>query len=341
MKAIVHIGMEKTGSTSIQHWRARNSAHLNEAGVHFLNNGALASPDVAIRNASGHLAFTEYCIAEAQSLHRIPIASRESLPRQYLLAKDRLAEIASSKKDIFITCEHLFYMTEGQIRALDSLVSDQFSSVAYVLYLRDPIDWQTSFYSQALRAGFHTEFKTYMLQRGAKLPSAWAGIHNWSRIAGDKLKVRVLAANSLVGGDLLDDISSFLNVAVGQRPSNANESIAAEYCDYVCHMNHAFSRRARTDEEKRLRRKVVEYISELSRGKSKIVAPDYLADAIWATIAESIESIRLDFFRDREILFESRIRGDGNLPEPLTDTLRSRIDAEIAERFGRIEWTQE
>ena len=344
MKAIIHIGMAKTGSTSIQEWLKSNGGALEARGI-YSNEGEF-------RWASGRgrrvLTYAIYQVARQElgidenaawlgPRERKP-ENDEKLHKKYKLLTSQLEDL-SGKPGIFIYSDEILYRcSEIQMLALEKFFSRIFEDRAYVVYIRNTVDFLISFYSEKIQNNIFFEQSTQpyskFLAKCINTPvpfgpeCSFGNLFNWHKLLGDRLNVRLLEPDWLVNGDLVDDFASLIGVAPFGKPSRMNESIAAEYIEYVRFLNRKF----RDTLPLNVRGKAISILKDASSGKQKLAASDVQAKLICDIHREQEEKIRKRFFPDRPLLFLQKFRGNGVAPVPLTWRRKAEIESEIRKK---------
>ena len=145
MKAIIHIGMEKSGSSTIQRWRTVNAKALARDDVVILDRTMPNQPDLALQRSASHMALYDFGAASSKAVFRVHHQDEIAhLPITREVLERDLRSMRGKGSTFFGTCEHLFMMYSEQIRGLASLLDQHFAAATYVLYVRDPIDWMVS-----------------------------------------------------------------------------------------------------------------------------------------------------------------------------------------------------
>ena len=156
-------------------------------------------------------------------------------------------------------------------------------------------------------------------------------------MVGNRLNVRLLESDWLVKGDLIEDFASLAGVATLDKPLRMNQSIAAEYIEYVRFLNMEVRDKLPRD----IRSKVIEILRHESIGKPKLTASDAQAISIRETHRVEEERIKKEFFPDRPFLFSPKSYGNGVAPVPLTDRKKAEIEMEIREKMVPEVWVPE
>lgn len=345
MKAIIHIGMPKAGSTAIQTWMRSNRAPMEVGGMRSI--GVEEPLREAMTFAPLHVALHEMGIDRRTLLENVEIWMRHKEDRidgcYEFLAEE--FEKLSGKPGTFI-CSHEGLYGHGEIhaRALDKLLSRFFDDRTYVVYIRDTLDALLSLYSQKLR-NFREVLYTKLdfpevIDRWLELDhpfgekSSIEHLFFWDGIAGDKLNVRLLESDWLVNGDLIEDFASLVGFDARSKPGRTNESFAAEYTEYVRFLNREFGSALPAG----VRRKTLEILTAASAGKPKLAVSDEQAEKIREKSRELEERVRKRFFPDRPRLFSPKSRGPAVMPMPLTGSRKEKIDSEIREAMKPDIW---
>jgi len=148
-RCIIHVGMHKTGTTSIQ-------SSLNKfADEHFLyaNLGPVANHSAAI-----HSLFCEapedYQVNRSRGLSG---AALESYLAEMRTALDKAIE-AAGKRTLVISGEDISSLAESELRGLHAYLKKHFEVITIVAYVRPPYGFIISAFQQRLKAGVVREF---------------------------------------------------------------------------------------------------------------------------------------------------------------------------------------
>ena len=340
MKAIIHVGMPKTGSTSIKTWLRINRAPLAAHGVHS-NKGVDMYGDIhrrALQHATFLVAMQNFVLGEnGPQLGPSKISNWQQICENYNFLTE-LLEKSSVDPGVFIySDEDLFECNEIQVIALDKYLSGFFDDRNYVIYIRNTVDFFLSMYSQKIqgRRGFSTqEYSEFLQKCEADLvpfgpESSFGNLFTWSKILGEKLNVRLLESDFLAKGDLIDDFASLASVATFHKPSKTNKSIAADRIEYVRFLNREFRDNLPHD----IRMKAIRVLKKISSGNPKIAMSDSQAKMVRGIHRDQEEKIRSVFFQDRPLLFSPKFHGCGIAPVPLTERRKAEIELEIRKQL--------
>ena len=338
MKAIIHIGMKKTGSTSIQSWMASNRTALGAAGVRLIEGKVNAA---ALRNAACHVARQEFGADEDIVWPGRWKSERRDSDYDDLSAKFKKL---SRKSGIFVySHEGLYDCTKLHMTALDRFLARFFEDRTYVVYIRDSADFFVSMYSQKI-VNFNKKFGSIPFSETVErcmretVPFAedsdFGNLLEWDSEFGKSLSVRLLDSGWLFTGELIRDFASLIGVESYQIPKKLNESLSAEYIEYGRELLMKFGQGFRTN----FREPVMKTLLEASSGKPKLSVSDEQAKSIYELRREEEEMIRIRFFPDRTGLFSPKRRGGGIAPAPLTPLRKAEIDSVIRKKLPRSVW---
>lgn len=212
-KLILHIGCEKTGTTSIQNTLAANRYTLeNKYGYYYPTS----------LGHKNHTKLAIYCCNEDKNLSRF-------LPRGVSLDEFRknlqeefVTEIQStSAKTVIISCEwlHPRLRDESEFRRLKFLLSDLFEEVFVLLYIRRQDKLAMSLYSTSLKAGNYRPFSFPQITENGDLPYALDFLEIYRRwkycFVPDGMQVRVFDRKVLYGNDVVKDFLMAVDCGLG------------------------------------------------------------------------------------------------------------------------------
>lgn len=222
MKLVLHIGMAKTGTSTLQTALVTNRKLLDRRGICF------PSPAKAVN----HSALT-CCL---QPVDRIP---RQFKPRgdetlEVLRERgqrfwnDISREVRRSSADCAVlSSEHLFYLREDEVVGLRDLLRQLFDPIRVVAYVRQPASYYLAMTQQRIKASYRvTPPRTYRLPLRKCL-------ERYQQVFEGNLDVRPFDRTRLVGQDIVAD---FLSSALPRHPGlreelevgDQNESMSAE-----------------------------------------------------------------------------------------------------------------
>lgn len=221
--AIVHLGMPKTGTTSIQSALANNRPVLDRRGYRY---SATFGP-------AGQAALSLRVLSDVYANRDEPPATdledrvRRMDRAVFQALDDRLAaEIASHTERIFVFSSEMLFDTLGSdegIKALTSYFARRFERVRYVAYLRRQDRHIVSGYAQRANNGYVETFEDYLrYQLGKSTYLYHANFERLSsRVGHEAVTLRPFEKGQLRNADAARDFLALLGVEPAEliRPS--------------------------------------------------------------------------------------------------------------------------
>jgi hypothetical protein len=231
---ILHIGTEKTGTTSIQGFLANNARWLLEQGFAY---------PMAAERWSGHLLALyargpEVCDDLHVRLGLDSVEKRTTFQRQFAdhFAHEMTA-LPERVRTVLFSSEHLHsrVVAHDAIQSLRSLLRPHFGRIRIVVYLRRQDRVATSLYSTAMKVGLtHDGILHTGVGEGYfdydRLLDRWAEV-----FGADAVTPRLLARDQLVDGDLLADLAAVCGLAdlasaiPAERHNEGLQAVAQEF----------------------------------------------------------------------------------------------------------------
>ncbi|TYB90221.1 hypothetical protein [Oceaniovalibus sp. ACAM 378] len=340
MKAIIHIGMPKAGSTTIQECLWANRDTLLENGVVYSRMRQGQTPNREIWYAALLLSGADLGARTYRSrFGRHNPDEIAGVVEQYANHLDETAKRDDLRLYV-ASSEHLYHLErDGAIEALDRFLHARFDEVHYVAYLRCREDFLLSRYSQHLRSGGTLQFDQYLDEQ---LTDDFAApVDRWVKAVGaDRITLRLLEPDALTGGDLVTDFLTLLNVPPTKmvQVPRQNEAFSAKAAVIARAVNEELSR---DGANQMARRAILRHVRISGQSDPRLTLNQDQRDRICAATSDANEKLRLAFFPDRDFLFTPR--GDGqasslantDLPDEATArTLATDLIAKL--RSGQI-----
>ncbi len=299
MRAILHIGTEKTGSTAIQYRLAAAREELLTHGFAYSRVAAV------VDGGANHVALYRYALELEAELARAT-AKRGEVPRP--LPQALAQEVASLKgraHTLILSNEHLHsrVTTPEGVARIRALLEENFESVTVVVYLRRQDDLAVSRYSTSLRVGRPASLS--LLDEAKRTPLYFdyeALLARWSGAFGRQAVIaRLFDRQALVGGDVVADflkVCGFDGVLQSNGPGDPNRSLPAAVQEYLHRFIEALPSGTRTRPPK----DVVKRLERSFTGPPKLPS-ETEARAFYSLFAASNEAVRREYFPDRAMLF--------------------------------------
>lgn len=311
---ILHIGTEKTGTTTLQEFLSLNRGRL-------LSKGFLV-PSSLWRGGSDHTFLATYSL----DIHNLEddlriwrqIRSAEDVIRHRDYTVEELSKEINSALDknnimtILFSNEHCHsrLVNMEELYVLRSLIEMFAEKITIIVYLRPQHELLTSLYDTALRAG-HSDIdvlpsfdssKVAWVQRGY---FDYAGLlDRWSSVFGkSNVQARIFMRTELVGGSIIDDFLAFVGLRPDEFiiPSRRNVSMDAS-CQVFLNFFNRYQRRFPETFSDDMRRGLIYTLEQISNGRG--LRPSR-ADAVrfFSLFKCGNEIVRQTFFKDRDQLF--------------------------------------
>lgn len=322
MKCFLHIGTEKTATTTIQAFFHINRPQLLKKGFIYTKSAGIGnnrSLSVAAYDPNRRDEFTSsHNISTIQNLLDFQLETISNLRKE-------IEESMDGASSIIISSEHfqsrLTRITE--ISRLKSILHGlNFTDISVIVYLRRPSDIANSLYSTALKCGNH------LLDEPPPPDHPYYNnichhentIKKFGSIFGSSSIIpRLFDRNEFINKSIIDDIMSVIGIPEDETysfPENQNESLSWLGVKLLKRLNKLIS----TLDHNRpnpLRANLNTYIEKNFSG-SKYVMPSHLYEAYEKTFQDSNEWVRETYFPNRECLFSKSTPEDSSLN--LSDT---------------------
>lgn len=282
MKAIVHIGTEKTGTTTIQECLLLNQEFLKQRGFGILtspgrgNNRKLATFCMNDDHVDDHI--VSLGLKDLQKRNASKIEFKNDL-------KSEIENIGNDIHTVIISSEHFHsrLVREKEVTRLSHLLSEFFNKIEIVLYLRRQDLMANSLYSTACRVGFSDKniFPEKISEQN-RYYNFELLIEKWAKIFGaENINAQIFEKEKLIDNDLLSDF--FARIGLGkyimqiERPKNQNESISWQTQLVLLSFNKIFfhgDKKNKNPEHDLLRRKIWQRINLEFPGKGLMPARD-------------------------------------------------------------------
>ena len=313
----LHIGTEKTGTTTLQHWLASNRAALRAQGI-------LYPRTPGERN---HVGLALY----AGAYHRLgDLLAAESLQgrRQWRAYRQELAERlhaeieAADAPQVVLSNEHCSsrLLSDRSVARLAALLRGLGQRVRIVLYLRRQDAFLLSRYSTLIRGGGRLSLPLIAFFARADYDYARL-VDRWARVFGaDAISIRVFAPEHFMGGRLETDFQQAVGIPdiSGFRMSRpANPSLDAQSLEFLRRFN-AHVPALQSGQSNPLRGDVAGLLERRGAG-SRLSMPRRLAQALIRRFSASNERLRQRYRPDLPApLFESELAVSEGASVPLS-----------------------
>ena len=317
-QCILHIGTEKTGSTSLQHFLGSNRPALLRAG--FFVPASLSPYDVA----ANHERITTLALADAKLNDDLRIAANirtadrlsEHRSRVAQALRDEVGSLAGNLDEttLLLSNEHCHsrLVERAEVVRLKHFLGEFARQVRIVVYIRPQHELAVSLYDQALKGGYADvsvlpDFSGQTRQWVSRSYFDYADLlERWSDVFGhDALEVRIYSkaemSNASVVHDFVDHLALSDTSALKFDPSS-NVSMGADRQIALNAVNRLAQARAQplTPE---LRATLIEQFQQTTRGPGARPSR-HDAELFFHGFALSNERVRSTFLPQRPFLFD-------------------------------------
>ncbi|GHE20545.1 hypothetical protein [Halomonas urumqiensis] len=214
---IIHIGMHKTGSTSIQETLSR----INMADMEYLDLGH-----------SNHSGFLATCLLKHPELYHNHFRNGLNREGALNLQSDYLTKLHStllhcSSRRAIVSAEYLSQpgVSIGELVKLNNFLSDYASRIKIYGYVRSPVGFMQSAFQQRLKGGGRVQLNAQQLY-----PCYRARFEKYDKVFGrDNVELIPFKVDSLAKSDVVHDFAQRIGVSLsGSEIFRANESLSLE-----------------------------------------------------------------------------------------------------------------
>ena len=203
MKAIIHIGTLKTGSTSIQ-----NSLFSNRE---LLLNRGIIYPDIGSNFQHWGL-FTAFMDEHPSNFHILRDWGwgKEKSEKWSLEKLDLIRQSAKTNRSYMIISAEDFHRINFKIKDFKIFLDDLFEEYTILLYGRSADSYYASWISEFIGQGVK-EFTSPIAYKDNLINV----VNLWKSVFGDNLIARPFNSKSLVNGDVVDDFLEITDKVLG------------------------------------------------------------------------------------------------------------------------------
>jgi len=288
MVLYLHIGTEKTGTTSVQNFFAAHREVLQKHGILYPrsvgreNHRALA---VLAQNRTGTALWEKLGIRDTGEFVRFRQEVEVSLA-------DELA--AGGAPKTIMSNEHCSsrLRSDAEVEALRRFLAQFFDEIYVVVYLRRQDDFVVSTYSTEVRLG---DTEPLAFPKDKVISSRydyWELLSRWARVFGrDRVICRKFEQSGLVAGNVIDDV--LRATGIGSIPGcdtnlSRNVSLDAECLEFLRLMNRHADPSWKT-------RRFIEALEASSTGPM-LELPDDLRLALMQRLRDSNARVAREYF---------------------------------------------
>lgn len=298
MKLILHIGTEKTGSTTIQNFLDENRNILKD-------NDILIPSSTSVNGNHTWITLFGYLEKDYENFNKIKEFKRNKELSKKLEEFKR--EINSSNSKIcIISSEHLSgrLKNQKQIKKLYLLLNDLFEEINIIIYIRKPINAAISLLSTMIKSGGTPKgldldfFSNYLNNRSI--------IDKWTNIF-ENVKVQIFEREEFFENDIIKDFFKISQLDYFDNLKHSgffyNKSLDLIQMRYLCYLNKLIPIRNNDGSINPKRRNLNDFIIKNFSSTEKYLPTSIEYKKFEEYFAKDNEHIRNKFFGNRKTLW--------------------------------------
>jgi len=309
LKCYLHIGTEKTATTTLQSFFHLNRSILCKQGVLYTQSAGLENN-------------IDLCLAAYNINRRDEFTSQrninndnELLSFQEFTIKKLKYEISNFDSNIIVFSSEHFHSrltTLDEIKRLRKILNVDLGleDIKVIVYLRDPVDLACSLYSTEIMAGSTANPPMpHESQAYFHLCNHENTLKNFSNVFGNQSIYPKLFDNTFKNFSIIDDFLNTINVNKQKNfkiPPNKNERLSATGIALLKKVNDIVPVYD-GDQINPIRENIMEYVCTFFSDK-KYIFPKELCQQYEVAFQDSNEWVRSNYFSDKDILFARKER---------------------------------
>ena len=318
MKLVLHIGTEKTGTTTIQEYLYQNRDLLEENGYYIPK----------LLGEKNHRKIPSYCMREKRFDNFHYDNSINTVEKKYLFIKNverdltrEFSNIPDHIHTVIITSEHFHsrLIYQNEVDKVKELLAPFFNEFEILVYLRRQIDLSVSLYSTFLKRGAGSiginEFVKTKCKPGNHFYNYERFLSLWENTFGlEAINVRLFAKNKLYKQDLLLDFVDTVTENLSEHfwgneiiPEIKNESLNCFGQDMMQLVNSVVPPFVENRKPNIAFVKLRSMIMNNCSGQGN--QPNYnLAEIVMNKFEKSNSVIQKKYFPDHDVLFDQSLK---------------------------------
>lgn len=303
-QCFLHIGVEKTGSTTIQSFCADNADKLKQQGILY--------PKILRGKRNNHFKMAVYAQDDDKTddLRRgLGLLTPESVVAMRQRLKNKFYNEVNNAQvqTLLISNEHCHsrLVTVREVRRAYDLLAPLCQTIKVIVYLRPQHELAVSRYSTHIKFGgkpgkvFPAVGKDSMFYNYQRVLSIWSEV-----FGEDNIVPAVFNRKELVGGDVVTDFIDKVGIVKDglQDVVAQNESLSMEALIFLGHLN-AHLPPFVDGKPSGLRKHLVPFMEELFPGKSVLPARKK-AECFYGLFADANQKVCERFFPEKNMLFD-------------------------------------
>jgi hypothetical protein len=300
----LHIGTEKTGTKSIQHFLSTNAELLRADGIFvadFLGEAHRKVTGIAFN----HYSKDDLFITECQDFESTQekVAYIEKVRTEF---SNHAINTTFPKWVISSEFLQARLQTKEELERLRAFLSVFFNNIRVILYIRNQADAASSLWSTAVSSGLAWNH----FPEPSEVSYAFdhrRTIQLWSSIFTENICVRLFDSDQFVGGSLINDFCHATSINLNDKyaiPTRQNESLpylAIKTLAYI-NKNIPYFINGKINP---LRHKLIDQVSEYFRkiDSSSVIIENSIRQKYYEFYIDSNEWVKENYFKDKTQLF--------------------------------------
>lgn len=299
----LHIGTEKTGTTSIQSFLSENRSRLEEQGIFYPR-----SP-----GNHNHTALTVYALRKTKqgSIRR---SSGVFDPEQVTIFRDRFVEAldkelgTSTLPTVVFSNEHLSsrLSEDSEVARIKKLCDTYAGRTKIIVYLRNQVDFLVSSFGTGIKSGSTRRFPFPLTKRRLGTMDYCELLDRWQKAFGrENMIVRRFAPAHFVDGDLFSDFAAQIpfDASGFTRSEPRNEGLGARELAFLREFNARVPRWIDGKVLNPEHANIVKAVAKLRGESPRLTVSREIATAIMQQFEDSNRRIAAEYFGSSEPLF--------------------------------------
>ncbi|ACB50685.1 hypothetical protein cce_1335 [Crocosphaera subtropica ATCC 51142] len=294
MKAFLHIGTEKTGTTTIQSFLAKNRQSLLDKDYLYPESpGKTNHFGLAIFSSNSNRCASIYQFLQLDTLEKV-IQFKTKFP--HILAQE--LTLSNCNKVIF-SSEHCSsrLIDEQDIERLKNVLDTFFDDIEVIIYLRRQDKFLASSYSTAVRSGRTEKFKIPSKTTIEIRYNYYNILNKFANVFGkNKITVRIFESSQMIEGDLIQDFMNIIGLKMDNSylsVSNLNTSLDVYSLEYIRLLNKNLKKIIKDNPDKYIKKiiKRLETYSYQYQNKQSLLLSEKMAREFMSLFEESNQKV--------------------------------------------------
>jgi len=243
MKAIIHIGTPRTGTTSIQDFLGKNREVLKKQGIFIPTSSAGWCTGNQVDLAAVACDPTKWAGGACWFTTMLP-AGYTTTDQDKLWEECRHKIIANCTEDdqVIFSCEQLVFFDKHEIERVKTLLGSTFEDITVIMYFRRQPEYLLSSHYIYVCIGETKNVFDFHNQHPMDYREI---VKRWSLFGKDKIKIRLFDKQEFYDNDLLTDFAHAVGFEMAglERVEKTNEAMGSAETEFLRLINFHIPRR--------------------------------------------------------------------------------------------------